>query len=109
MTNGQRALQIWSVLVGAARNQQILGYAAVEDLVGVPQYGLTPILGAIEVYCQRKKFPRLTAIVIDECTGLPGDIFPGQSGAAGVEVFRDQSRVFVFDWLKHKPPSEDDF
>jgi hypothetical protein len=109
MTNSQRALQIWSVLVLAARNQRVLSYATMEALIGVPQYGLAPMLGAIEAYCQCKRFPRLTAIVIDESTGLPGEILPGQSGAARLEVLRDQSRVFVFDWLKHRPPSEEDF
>jgi hypothetical protein len=109
MTNGQRALQIWSVLVAAARNQQVLSYATVQDLVGVPQHALTPLFGSIEAYCRRRQYPHLTAIVIDESTGLPGDILPGHASATGLEVLRNQSRVFVFDWLKHKPPSEDDF
>jgi hypothetical protein len=109
MTNGQRAMQVWSVLVEAARNQRILSYSTLADLVGLPQYGLAPILGAIQAYCQRNKLPPLTAIVINESTGLPGDRFPAPGSTAGIGALRDQSLVFVFDWLKQKPPSEDDF
>ena len=109
MTNGQRALQIWSVLVAAARNQQVLSYATVQDLVGVPEHALTPLFGSIEAYCRSKQYPCLTAIVIDESTGLPGDILPSPGDATGLKVLRNQSRVFVFDWLKQRPPSEDDF
>ena len=51
MTNEQRSVQLWAVLALAARNQQILSYSTVERLIGVPQYGLAPILGAIYAYC----------------------------------------------------------
>jgi hypothetical protein len=59
MNNEQRAVQLWSVLALAARTQQILSYVMVERLIGVPRYGLAPILGAIEAYCGKHKLPAL--------------------------------------------------
>jgi hypothetical protein len=71
MTNQQRAVQLWSVLALAARNQQLLSYTVVERLVGVPQYGLAPILGAIYAYCKRENFPPLSVIVVETTTVYP--------------------------------------
>src|SRR5271165_468045 len=51
MTTEQRAMQVWSVLVLAARNQQILSYTVLEDLIGVPRFGLAPILKVVAEHC----------------------------------------------------------
>jgi hypothetical protein len=70
----------------------------------------------------------LTSLVVNQRHGVPGDLYPGykdtpvhpddpeheQKGGdpnsdVYVKLFKDQSRVFVYDWLKDKTPSEDDF
>lgn len=128
MTYEQSALQIWSVLVLAARNQQILSYKILESLTGLPRHLVAPILGRIEAYCDSHKLPKLTALVVNQRHGVPGYLYPGYIGTpvhpddpdhaqkagdpnpdAYTTLFREQSRVFVYDWLKDKTPSEDDF
>jgi hypothetical protein len=120
----QRAAQVWALLVLAARTQQILSYTTLGRIVGIPAKGLAPILGRIEQYCGRHKppLPRITAIVVGQDTGLPGHLFPGfeeeerEPGAIGdpkgphaMYALRDQSRVFVYDWLAAEAPSDEDF
>lgn len=105
MTNEQRALQFWSVLVLAARTQQLLSYKTMEKLTGIPRQGVGKILAPIQDYCKKKKFPLLTALVVGEDEGLPGT---GFKGATEGNVFAAQSRVFVFDWLGEDVPSLED-
>jgi hypothetical protein len=86
------------VLVLAARNRQVLRYTTLEKLTGVPRQAQ---------YCKRKKLPVLVSLVVNQPTGLPGHLYPGNRDP--LAVYGDQVRVFIFDWLKRKPPSETDF
>jgi len=109
MTNEQRAMQVWSVLVFAALEQKVLSYTMVERLIGVPARGLAPILGAIQIYCKKRHFPPLTAIVINERDGVPGYLYPEDRGPEDTGILKAQSRVFVFDWARPgRIPSEGD-
>jgi len=121
MTHEQLAAQVWQVLVLAARNQQILSYAALEEVTGVPGRGLAPILSKVEHYCKDKGFPHLTAVVVSQASGFPGHLFPGyaeaekdlelvrEPGLHGLRIIQEQARTFVFEWTEHLPPSEHDF
>jgi hypothetical protein len=133
MTHEQRAVQIWSVLVLAARNQQILSYQLLESITGVPKFTVAPILGKVESYCDNHKLPKLTALVVNQKQGVLGYLFPGYLGTPvhldhpehketsedpnttvymdlfKMDLFKEQSRVFVFDWLTHGAPSDADF
>src|SRR5258708_25374870 len=100
MNNYERALQGWSILALAARNQQILSYRTVEELTGVPRVGVGQFLGPIQSYCRRNNLPPLTAIVVAEETGLPREGF-----TAATDIPAAQARVFVFDWLSRGAPS----
>lgn len=114
----QSALQIWSVLVLAARNQQILSYSRMEHITGIHRNFQAKILGRIEAYCRRQKppLPMLTAILVNEEDGVPGSLFPGYKGADGkikpevfIDLYREQSRVFIYDWLRANAPTVTDF
>lgn len=107
MNAQQRAAQLWTLLVFAARTQQIMSYKTVERLTGLPARSLATLLGRVAWYCERKRLPPLTAIVVNETTGLPGHGYPRSH--QGLDVLRDQSRVFAFDWLQKASPTERDF
>jgi hypothetical protein len=100
VTNYERALQGWSILAFAARNQQILSYHTIEKLTGVPRLGVGQFLGPIQSYCRKHDLPPLTAIVIKEDTGLPSGGF-----TAATDIVCAQARVFVFDWLSKGAPT----
>ena len=102
MKKHERAAQLWSLLVLAARNQQILSYSMVERLTGLDKRGIGKILGPIQSYCQRSNFPPLTILIVKEGTGFPGDGFTQAAEGA-------KARVFVFDWFKHPASSPEDF
>lgn len=102
MTKYDRAAQLWSLLVFAARNQKILSYGMVAQLTGIPQQGVGMFLGPIQAYCKLYKLPPLTSIVVNEPTGLPSIGF-----TEATDIFGAQARVFVHDW--GNAPSPDDF
>jgi hypothetical protein len=112
MNKSQRAAQLWSLLVFAARNQQLLSYSAVEHLTGIPKVGVGGLLGSISHYCKNRKLPWLTSLVVNEETGLPGEgLMESAKREYGdkVDFHAMQSRVFIFDWFKDPAPSTEDF
>jgi hypothetical protein len=106
-TQNHRAAQIWSVLVFAARHQEIITYATIERLTGLPRYTQGPALDRISDYCNWKKFPELWSIVVNEKTGFPGS--KGMEREEELDVLLKQRRVFAFNWLEHNCPQSTDF
>ena|SRR5271157_1285371 len=104
MSKAQRAVQLWSVLILAARNQQVLSYSILEKLTGLPKFSFGDFLGPVTCYCRVHKLPPLTVLVVSEETGLPGEKYPEHPN-----IFDGQARVFVYDWLAHGVPSPEDF
>jgi hypothetical protein len=94
MTNFERSVQFWALLVQAARTQQVLSYEQVEKMTGIPRFGQTQILANILYYCQSKGLPHLTCIVIEKATGMPAS-----DDFAGLDLSAEIRRVFVYDWL----------
>lgn len=99
----ERALQLWSVLVFAAMNQKLVGYAMLADLTNLPNQ-MGSFLAPVADYCNKNNLPQITSIVISQETGTPGTFYPGKDASA------DQSKSFVFDWMGHikkcKPTSD---
>ena len=108
MNKHQRAAQLWSLLILAAQTQRVLSYRGIESMTGIARQGVGDFLGPIQDYCKRNDFPPLTALVINEGTGMPG---VGFTGAPETDVFKAQARCFVFDWTGpgRQAPSPDDF
>jgi len=103
MKISERAAQFWPVLVLAARNRQILTYEIMGKATGMATFGQSGILSLIVAYCESRKFPKLTTILVGE-DGLPADKID-DPGTLCIK----QEEVFAFDWLGQKAPSPDDF
>ena len=69
----QRSQQLWSVLVLAAKNRQTLTYTMVSDATGLHRPGVGDALFPIQFYCEQKGLPALTALVVKEVNGIPGE------------------------------------
>lgn len=104
MTKYDRAAQFWSVLVLAARTQQVLSYSMLEKLTGIPKPGVGEFLGPIQEYCKRNDLPPITSLVVNEKNGLPSSGF-----TQATDIFGAQARVFVFDWFSERTPTPEDF
>ncbi len=104
MTGKQRAVQIWAVLVWAARHGQTITYDDLGKLIGVPRQGLAPILAHIQSYCEKrgKGTPILTAIVVGKHNGLPS----GGCHIAPENAPAEFQRVFNYKWDKINPTPE---
>ncbi len=104
MNQYQRSMQIWSMLVFAAKHHKIVSYENISKLIGVPTPGVGRFLFLILRYCAQNNLPPLTSIVISHVTGRPGDGFPED-----MDIIESQSRTFVYDWLSRQVPNSDDF
>ena len=99
MTASERAAQIWPILVLCAARRETLTYDLLGRLIGVPAQGLGQLLEPIQSYCLLEALAPLTALVVNQTTGLPGDGFIGAS-----DVPRAQADVYSRDWLSDNPP-----
>jgi hypothetical protein len=98
MRRAERAMQLWSLLVMAARNQQLLSYSTVGQITGIPRQDFDRILEAILNHCERNNLPPITALIYrDEIVIL-------EQKAKDATV-----NIFSFDWLNHPAPSPSDF
>ena len=69
MTREDQAVLIWPLLAFAARMQRVLTYGEVEDLTGIPAQGQADALHRIYVHCERKHYPLLNSLVVNQETG----------------------------------------
>lgn len=104
MTLEQRAQQFWSVLVFAAREQEVVSYSMLSQMTGFPEAS-GDVLYYIYCYCKRHQLPSLNVIVIDPASGRPAHDCPGDSS----DLSAQQLRVFLYDWLNHPAPSDEMF
>lgn len=104
MTLEQRAQQVWSVLVFAAREQKLVSYGMLSKMTGMPNTSGN-VLYYIYCYCKQNHLPLLNLLVINQPTGRPGDDCPGDLS----DLHAQQSRVFIYDWLSHSSPTDEMF
>ena len=99
----KRALQIYLILIGAARRREILTYEQLSTLMGFERAAgvLADRLGPIMRWCERNGLPALTAIVVNKTSGLPGE---GLQTVEGNKFAAEQQKVFQFDWFAIVPP-----
>jgi hypothetical protein len=102
-TNPARALQVYLILMGAAKNRQTLTYRGLADTLQFGGKGagvLAHILGHIMYWCHEEGLPSLTSLVVNKESGLPG---PGLSAPADVNSERE--RIYEYDWYAIVPPA----
>lgn len=74
----------------------------VSKLTGLKAPGIGKPLFLIQHYCEAKRLPKLTALVVKEKTGMPGEGLPMQA----TEFVRAIQEVFAHDWLNTLAPSD---
>lgn len=102
MNRAQRAQQLWSILVIAASNRQVLTYEIVGKACGTPAASIGDFLAPIQQYCSEQDLPPLTSLVVGKESGSPGEGF-----IAAKDVLRAQARTFSHNWLAAQAPSEE--
>ena len=105
VTRYQRSLQIWALLVCAARERRSYTYGDIAKILGMKGAGvMAQFLGPIMWYCENNDLPPLTVLVVNQETGLPGE------GLSTIEeVNSDRELVFNYDWFSLKPPETSGF
>ncbi len=105
MNRYQRSLQIWTLLVCAARERKSYTYGEIAEILGMGGAGvMAQFPGPIMWYCKDNGLPPLTVLVVKQETGLPGE------GLCTLnEVNSDREQVFNYDWFALDPPKTEDF
>ena len=104
MTKYERAQQLWSILVLAAKNRQVLTYGIIEKSTGLVRPSIGGMLSPIQNYCLNRDKPPLTILVVKDKSGIPGDGF-----IAAKDIPQAQQEVFAYDWLKWGCPQTAEF
>jgi alkylated DNA nucleotide flippase Atl1 len=103
MKQAERALQVWQVLICAARNRQTITYGQLAQLIGMGENPVvvTPFLPRVLEYCERNNLPPLTYLVVGKWTGKPGTEFP--------DLDSERERAFNYPWFSLRPVQVNDF
>lgn len=99
MNRFERASQLWPLLALAATNRQILTYSQVSRLTGIPRPALGGFLDPIAKFCEDRKIPPLTVLVVSKSSKIPGTGF-----TSAADIPKAQADVFAYDWLKFGCP-----
>ena len=103
-----RAVQAWLILIGQAHNRQIITYGRLADMMGFPgALAAIDIVTFIAAFCitQGDSIPPLTAIVVNQKTGRPGEGYPWDFE----KIPEYQQKVFRQDWYGLIPPRPEEF
>lgn len=95
-----RIMQLWSILRYIASKRMTINYRDLYFYTGLLTPGLTKSLEILLSYCKKKKFPRITTIVVGKNTGVPG---AGLSSSIK-RMIDEQQRVFNFNWIDRTIP-----
>jgi hypothetical protein len=94
----QQSLQLWPLLVLAARNRQTLTYGMVQKMTGIHGHlSQGKPLGNIYSYCKYKGLPCLNLLVVDKHTGRPSE---KPKPFEGLDMSKELALIFNFDWDK---------
>jgi len=107
MTQPEQAVLMWPVLALAARMQRVLTYSELEGLTGILRVGQNDALHLIYLYCEKKHYPLLNSIVVNQETGFPGDKHPKKMTPE--EFLVERAKVFAFNWSAEDKPRPQHF
>jgi len=97
-----RAFQIWLILISKALNRQTVTYKILGKMLGFKGYGVfAGILDHIRIYCILNKLPPLTALVVNQVTGLPGEGL----GLLDKKLNSAREIIYNYDWYNIIPPT----
>lgn len=99
-----RAQQIYMILIGLAANRQTTTYKILSRKLGYKGSGtMQHMLGRIAYWCLENDLPALTALVVNQETGLPGIGIPCEE-----DLDAERENVFTYDWFDIVVPSPDE-
>ena len=107
MNSYQRAAQIWTLLVCAARERKDYTYGGLGKILGLKRpahHWSGKITAPIADYCAKHGLPPLTVLVVREKTGKPGAGWQGPK-----DISRARADVFKHDWFAEPQPRPRDF
>ncbi len=99
MTPGKyfRAWEIWPILVDRALRRETITYGELAGSIGIPgaAHGMGEYLNPIMWYCANHGLPPLTAVVVNQDTGRPGE---GLITVNQENIDAEWESVFRYDW-----------
>ena len=102
----ESAKQWWQVLAYATM-RYFLTYGDIHDFTGVLAVGQDHPLHLIHLYCEKKDYPPLSSIAVNQDTGFPGDKYPGDHER--LKLLSQRAQIFTFNWAMKGVPRSKDF
>lgn len=87
--------KVWPELAQAARQKKTVTYGTIALLIGTIPLSVGRALEPIQTYCLENRLPPLTAIVVNQSTGIPGDGFIAWDAD---DIESAWEKVFSFNW-----------
>ena len=101
MSQSERAVQAWNILIGKAENRQTLNYGELSKLMNYGSNHLGGVLYHLKAYCEQNDLPRLSYLVVNKEKGQPGGIEKSS--------FEEQESIFNIDWYEIITPTAKEF
>lgn len=96
-----RAFKIWDILKYQAKNRKPITYGELAKKIDIHHRAVRFPLGLIQKYCIDHNLPPLNILVINKNSSKPGS---GYIATTLKNIFKDQEKVFNFDWSKSENP-----
>ena len=110
MTKAQETMQIWMLLVCAAKEGKNYAYSDIGEILNLKDANLQNMggkyLDPIRSYCDKKGYPPLDVLVVNKNTGVPGKGYKPRKTVA-----QDKADVYEYkhNWFAIEPPQISDF
>ena len=101
-----RVMQTWILLICAARDRKIYTYEELGKIINVVPADVSDILRPIMRFCEKKEYPKLTILVVNTNTRLPG---MGLRGIDKTNIGRETEKIYNYSWLSIGLPDINDF
>lgn len=102
MTSERHALQVWALLVCAARDRRTYTYGDIAETLGwrkeVDGLRVVGPLNLVAEYCSAHGFPPLHVLVVNAKSGQPGEGFDQY-----IDIDEQREAVFRFRWFEVEP------
>ena len=102
-----RAWEIWPILVDKASRRETITYGELAEWIRMPgrARSMRVYLNPIMCYCVNRGLPALTAVVVNQDTGRPGE---GLITVNQENIDAEWESVFRYDWRGEYQPTPEE-
>ncbi|WOV90976.1 MAG: hypothetical protein R1F54_10745 [Candidatus Zeuxoniibacter abyssi] len=101
-----QVMQTWTLLMCAARDRKIYTDEELGKIINAIPVNVVDILRPIMKFCEKKEYPKLTILIVNANTRLPGI---GLRGIDKTKIGEETEKIYEYPWLSVGVPDINDF